>query len=234
MKLPIVNLWQPPQSPGVYFPTTPSTSESPVVSPSGPGSAPVTGPATRTHPHAVGDNQPIIDGFMYNPLLRYTAMRFLPLAYERLKKFRTGNWQPRFYTVPVGNGGAVVTAGATLSQQIRTAVSGCELIGYTLGTLTESPEDFGVVIVDADAEVPCSGDTGYPFSNGIDRYIVGGAYAAATYTGSSGASGQRFVLLTEPYPILGDRLTVKLSNLTTATDIQVQLALYIMEPFNAA
>jgi hypothetical protein len=209
MKLPIVNLWQPPQSPGTQF----------------------QGPATVTRPASI-TNQPIIDGFMYNPLLRYVSMRYLPLVYEKLNKFRTGNWQPRLYLVPAGNGGDIVNAGITLSQQIRTAVSGCEMIGYSLATLTDTPASFGVVIVDSDANVPCSGDTGYPFANGIDRYIVGGAYAAATYTGSTGASGQRFVLLSEPYPISGDILTVKLSNLSTTDNIRVQLVLYIMEPFN--
>lgn len=225
MKMPIVNLWQPPQSPG-YAPFSSQVAQPFVTNPP-------TGPATKTRPVAT-DNQPIIDGFMYNPLLRYTAMRYLPLVYERLNKFRTGSWQPRLYTVPDGIGGAVVNAGVTLSQQIRTAVSGCEMIGYTLATLTGSPVDFGVVIVDADAVIPCSGDQGYPFANGIDRYVVGGAYAAATYTGVTGASGQRFILLSEPYQISGDILTVKLSNLTTGTNLQVQLVLYVMEPFNNA
>lgn len=175
---------------------------------------------------------PIIDGFMYNPLLRYVGMRWLPLAYEGLHDFRVGAWQPRLYTAPSGNGGMVVPAGTTVTQQVRMSVSGCFLIGYTLGTLTSTPANVGVVVLDADSDL--SGNGGYTFANGIDRYVVGSAFAPASVVGHSGPSGQHFCLLTKPYFVTSDLLTVKLSNLTTATNIQLQLCLYVMEPFSVA
>lgn len=180
------------------------------------------------------EEYPIIDGFMYNPLLRYLPMRFLPLAYERLSKFRTGSWQPRLYTVPTGDGGVAIAPGRTQSDQVRTSVSGCELIGYTFATHTDTPAKFGLVIVDSDVIVPNSSDSGYTFANGIDRYIIGNAFAPASITGNQGASGQRFILLNQPYPIRFDLLTVKLSNLSTTDTIIAQLVLYIMEPVNAS
>lgn len=179
--------------------------------------------------------KPIIDGFMYNPLLRYLPMRWLPLAYEPLRKYRTGAWQPRLYTVPGGNGGVVFAAGTTVTEQIRTAVGGCDLIGYTFATMTDTPHDFGIVIVDADADVPGTGTSsygGYPFTAGIDRYVVGNAFAPASITGVSGQSGQRFVLLSHPYAIKQELLTVKLTNFNITDAIRAQLVLYVMEPFS--
>jgi hypothetical protein len=179
------------------------------------------------------ESLPIMDGFMYNPLLSYLPMRWLPLAYEQLYEYRTGPWQPRLYTVPAGDGGEVVNAGQTVSAQIRTSVSGSDLIGYVLSTLTDTVASFGVVIVDADANVPGNQDSGYPLANGTDRYIVGSALRPASFVGSLGASGQRFVLLSKPYHIMNDLLTVKISNLNVTDNIRVQLVLYVMEPFNA-
>lgn len=176
---------------------------------------------------------PIIDGFMYNPLLRYLPQRFLPLAYENLNEYRTGPWQPRFYTVPAGNGGAVINAGVTIAQQIRMAVSGSVLIGYTMATLTSTAGSFGVVILDADADVSGTGTSsfgGYPFTNGIDRFILGNAFDPGSLTGQLGASGQRFILLTTPYQIVSNLLTVKLSNHSAVNNVRVQLLLYVMEP----
>lgn len=178
--------------------------------------------------------RPIIDGLMYNPLLRYLPMRSLPLLYERLKEVRTGPYQPRLYTVPSGNGGDVIGAGLTVVQQVRMAVDGCKIIGYCLGTLTDTPATFGVVIFDADADITGEGTSsygGYPFVNGIDRYVVGNAFAPASITGVSGVSGQRFVLLMRPYDIVSNILTVKLSNLSVTDNVQVQLVIYVMEPF---
>lgn len=181
-------------------------------------------------------NRPIIDGFMYNPLLRYLPMRYIPLALEHVHQFRTGLWQPRQYTAPVGDGGAIIPAGRTITEQIRTAVSGCYLIGYNFATLTDTPANFGVVVVDSDVEVPGTGTSsygGYPLTNGINRYVIGSEFSPASIVGSQGSSGLRLVLLTKPYPITGDLLTVKLSNLDVINDVRAQFVLYVMEPCDA-
>lgn len=177
---------------------------------------------------------------MYNPLLRYLPMRSLPLLYERLHEYRTQSWQPRLYTSPAGNGGAVLTPGNTNQQQIRTAVSGCDLIGYMLaafipGSPTSEVGSVGVVVVDADAQEPGGGTAaygGYPFVNGINRYLIGNIFTPGSYVGISGWSGQRFVLLNEPYKIAADLLTVKITNLNVNESLQVQLVLYVMEPYS--
>jgi hypothetical protein len=191
-----------------------------------------TGVSTNSTPEF--PNLPIIDGLMYNPLLRYLPQRSLPLVYEKWRKFRTGAWQPRLYCVPSGIGGAVVMAGATVTAQIRTAVSGCELIGWNLATLTDSAASFGVVVVDSDAVVAYSNDDGYSFANGIDRYVIGGAFSAGAVANGQFASGQRFVTLYHPYLIVDNLLSVKLANLSTTDNIQVQFVLYVMEPVNAS
>ncbi len=177
---------------------------------------------------------PIIDGWMFNPLLQYVPNRWNVLALERLYKYRTGAWQPRFFTVPIDVNVAIASC-ATLSQNLLMQ-PGSHIVALNFSMLSGSASDMLYRLRDPDTEYT-EGVTGYNFTDGNNKFIAcnsivpqgsGGVAAAGAGTG---LTGMRTCLLSSPYDVENGTITVELSNKNITTNLKCQLLLYVMEPY---
>jgi hypothetical protein len=179
---------------------------------------------------------PIIDGWMFNPLLQYVPNRWNILAMERLRQYRIGPWQPRFYTVPV-DVTVAINAGTTLSQNILMQ-PGTEVVALNFAILTAgSVSDLLYRLRDPSTEYTEDVD-GYNFTDGNNKFIScnaivpsGSGNVFASGGTGTGLSGMRTCLLSIPYKVKTGTITVELTNKNTATNYKCQLLLYCMEPF---
>lgn len=177
---------------------------------------------------------PIIDGWMFNPLLQYVPNRWNILAIERLRKYRVGAWQPRFFTVPIDVNVAIASC-ATLSQNLLMQ-PGSEIVALNFSMLTGVATDMLYRLRDPDVEF-VEGVTGYNFTDGNNKFvscsaiIPKGSGGVAEVGAGTGLTGMRTCLLSNPYNVESGTVTVELSNKNLTTDLKCQLLLYVMEPF---
>ncbi len=177
---------------------------------------------------------PIIDGWMFNPLLQYVPNRWNVLALERLYKYRTEAWQPRFFTVPIDVNVAIASC-ATLSQNLLMQ-PGSHIVGLNFAMLTGVATDMLYRLRDPDAEY-VEGVSGYNFTDGNNKFVTcnaivpQGSGGVAAVGAGTGLTGMRTCLLSTPYIAENGIVTVELSNKNLTTDLKCQLLLYVMEPY---
>jgi hypothetical protein len=177
---------------------------------------------------------PIIDGLMFNPLLQYVPNRWNILAIERLRKYRIGAWQPRFYAVPT-DFNVAIPAGATVQAVVKMQ-PGTDLVALNFATVSGSVSDIMYRLRDPDTEYTYV-DTGYNFTDGNNKFEVAanvvpvGSGGVAAVGAGTGLSGMRTCFLSHPYSVRSGMLTVELSSLNVDTAVRCQLLLYCMEPF---
>jgi hypothetical protein len=163
-------------------------------------------------------NYPALDGFLYNPRLVYAPGFALPLLREQLMDLSTYKFQPKTYATDYS---VAIPPGVTSRAQFR-IIPGSHIAGLRFTTLNAFPaSSMSYLLEDASAQD----------SEGFGGFVDGqNLYLSCASAVPSGQSGATVCWFAKPYQVRGGVITVQLSNNSTSTACQCQMALTVLEP----